>query len=87
MAGLETVTPVIVSCERVRACTGLATEENHRKWFSSQALSAGVGRSVPSSQGAVIDVKEGIKSIEAMGSAYSNGREACFPMCTTFFIA
>jgi hypothetical protein len=38
MAGHETDTQVTDSCERVRACTGLAIEENHRKWFSSQAL-------------------------------------------------
>ncbi|MEY2117069.1 MULTISPECIES: hypothetical protein [Rhodanobacter] len=39
MAEHETVTQVTVSCERVWACTGLAIEENHRMWFSSQALS------------------------------------------------
>ncbi len=39
MAGYETVTQVTVSYERVRACTGLAIEENHGMWFSSQALS------------------------------------------------
>src|SRR6185312_14614680 len=39
-AGRGSSTQVLDSRERVRACTGPAIEENHRKWFSSQALSA-----------------------------------------------
>jgi hypothetical protein len=39
MAGRESVTQVTDSREHVRACTGRAMEENHRKWFPSQALS------------------------------------------------
>ena len=39
MAGRGSVTHVTDSREHVRACTGRAMEENHRKWFSSQALS------------------------------------------------
>jgi len=38
MAGHESGTQVPDSHERVRACTGLAIEENHGKWLSSQAL-------------------------------------------------
>lgn len=40
MAGRESVTPVDDSRERVRACTGHAIEENHRKGLSSQSLGA-----------------------------------------------
>ena len=39
MAGRGSVTQVTDSREHVRACTGRAIEENHRKWFSSQTLS------------------------------------------------
>jgi Do/DeqQ family serine protease len=40
MAGRGSVTPVTDSRERVRACTGRTTEENHGRWFSSQVLAA-----------------------------------------------
>src|SRR6185312_1370123 len=47
MARRGSVTQVTDPREHVRACTGRAIEENHRKWFSSQTLSkAFVGKTV-----------------------------------------
>jgi hypothetical protein len=44
MAGRGSVTQVTDSREPVRARTGRAIEEKHRKWFSSQALSRAARR-------------------------------------------